>query len=182
MVYVYLAEGFEETEAVVTIDFLRRAGLEVNTVGVDSRGVVGSHEMLLEADLLIERVSLSDTLEAIVLPGGSVGAKRLAVSEDVKKALMYAAEKGVLIAAICAAPAVLGQLGLLEGKKATCYPGLEDKLTGAKVVSNPVVVSDNIITGKSAGVTLEFAEAIVTALKGQKAADKVIAAMYGKNR
>ena len=181
MVYVYLADGFEEVEAVATIDFLRRAEIEVMTVAVGNRGVAGAHDILIEADLLIEHVKLNEDLEAIVLPGGAVGARQLAASEDVKKALLFAAENNVLIAAICAAPGVLGQLGLLESKKAACYPGLEDKLTGATVVTDPVVVSDYIITARAAGVTLEFAKTIAAALKGQEAADKVYAAMYGKS-
>ncbi len=181
MVYVYLADGFEEMEAIATIDFLRRAGIEVATVAVGNRAVVGAHDILVEADLLTEHVKLTDELTAIVLPGGLSGVKQIAASEDVKKALLFAAENNVLIAAICAAPTVLGQLGLLEGKQAVCYPGHEDKLTGAILASEPVVVSDTVITARAAGVTLEFAKTVAAALTDQQTADKVYAAMYGQS-
>ena len=174
MVCVFLAEGFEEVEAVATIDFLRRAGLTVKTYTADRRAVKGSHGILVEADELVEKLKLDDTLQAVVLPGGLQGTQKLAASEEISEAIRFAAENNKIVAAICAAPSILGKMGLLKGRKAVCYPGFEKELTGAEVCEDDVVVSGNYITARAAGVTWQFAAAIVTALKSEQEADAIL--------
>ncbi|MGI6745718.1 MAG: Chaperone protein YajL [Firmicutes bacterium ADurb.Bin300] len=174
MVYLFLAEGFEEVEAIATIDFLRRAGIDVFTVSLSGIAVLGAHGILIEADALNEKLSFGDELEGIILPGGAKGTEGLGVCEEVEAAIKFCYENNRLIAAICAAPTILAQTGILEGKKATCYPGLENKMDGARIVSDNVVVQGNIITGKAAGVTWEFAAAITEYLRGKDKANDVL--------
>jgi len=175
-VYVFLAEGFEEIEAVVPIDILRRAGAKVQTAGVSGKRVRGSHNIEITADITLDDVT--DDAAMIILPGGMPGTDNLQKSqktvEIVKK--YYNAEK--YIAAICAAPKILGELELLNGKKATCYPGFEKYLTGATVTQNSVEVDKNIITGKGAGAAYDFAFALVELLFGKEKASGLRQAMY----
>mgnify|MGYP003299897177 CR=1 FL=1 len=165
MVVVFLANGFEEIEALATVDILRRAGLSVCTVGVGGHTITGAHGIIVQSD-----VSVNDTLpaisdlEAVVLPGGLPGTTNLAACTTVTQYVMAASHAHVLIAAICAAPSILGQLGLLRGKCATCYPGYEDTLIGATIGTDLVVSDGNYITAKGAGVTTKFALAIVSQL------------------
>lgn len=160
MVYLFLADGFEETEALVTVDFLRRAGYEVRTVGVGKAMLTGAHGISVIADTLEDEVVLDEKIEAVVLPGGMPGTLNLKASETVKKAVLYANSQKKTVGAICAAPSVLGEWGLLKGKTATCYPGFEDALVGAEVCDAPCVISDNIVTAKGAGAVFEFAAAL----------------------
>ena len=156
MIYVFLADGFEEMEAIAPVDILRRCGAEVLTVSItDDRAVKGTHGISVLADILGSNCNFEDA-EAVVLPGGLPGADNLENSELVKKAVLLANEKGAKLAAICAAPKVLGKFGMLSGKKATCYPGFEDELIGAEKSDEKVCVSDNIITGCGAGAAYEF--------------------------
>ncbi len=173
MVYLFLAEGFEEVEAITAIDFLRRAGVKVTTVSVGGIAARGAHGVLIEADTLSERLPLNDETQGVILPGGSLGTQNLKASEDVEKAVTFCYENNKIIAAICAAPTVLAGLGMLEGKKAACYPGLEGEMAGAEVVSDSVVVCDNIVTGRAAGVSWEFAAAIAQLLVGKEKTDAV---------
>lgn len=170
MVYVFLAEGFEEMEALAPIDVLRRAGLEVTTVGVGGKLIQGAHGVGFTADSDGEGLDFSD-VDCVVLPGGMPGTTNLDASAMVERCLMKAAEKGALIAAICAAPSVLGHKGLLNGKKATCFPGFEEELLGAVHTGAPVEKDGNIITARGAGVALDFALALVAQLKGEAAAE-----------
>lgn len=163
MVYVFLAEGFEEMEAIAPIDLLRRAGCDVVTVAVGERTVMGAHGIPLQADITEAEVSY-DGLEAVILPGGMPGTLNLEASETVQKALDHAWENALVIGAICAAPSVLGHKGFLNGKHAVCYPGFENDLRGATVDATPVAVDGNVITAKGAGVATDFGLALVEAL------------------
>ncbi len=165
MIYLFLADGFEEIEALTTVDILRRADFSVTTVGVGGRQITGSHHIPVIADRIDTDITDFSDATAVILPGGLPGTTNLAGSETVKAALQYAAEHpDVLIAAICAAPSVLGGYGLLQGLKATCYPGYEDALIGATLCDQSVVRDGRVVTGKGAGVTVDFALQIVSAL------------------
>ena len=183
MVYVFLADGFEEIEALTPIDILRRAGVSVTSVGVTGKTVTGSHGISVEADITeseaADALSRAD-IEAVVLPGGMPGAATLDKHEGLRKLLLDFAAKGKPIAAICAAPMVLGKLGLLKGRKATCYPSFEQYLEGAECVSEPVVRDGNIITGMGPGAAMEFALAIVELLAGKEKVDELAEAMCVK--
>lgn len=172
MIYVFLANGFEETEAIAPIDILRRSGADVKTVGIGGKAVTSSHNVTVLADLE-ENELTTDGLEAVILPGGMPGTLNLEASKTVQSCIDYAAENGLVLGAICAAPSVLGHKGLLEGKKATCFPGFEKDLLGAKVTDLPAVTDGNIITGKGAGAAVEFGLALSAKLCGEQTADKV---------
>lgn len=162
--YIFLTTGFEEIEAIATIDVLRRAGLNVVTVSVESsRQVEGSHGVVVTADTLLEANDYSDS-SILILPGGTV---RLGEFDFLNKLLVSQNNAGKPIAAICAAPSLLGRLGILEGKEAICYPGFERYLQGAKVVDKRVAADGNVITGRGPGCTVEFALKIVEVLLGQ---------------
>lgn len=177
MIYAFFANGFEESEAIVPIDILRRAGLDVKLVSVtDDLMVTGSHGMTLKTEVFFDDVDFKDA-ELLFLPGGMPGTKNLDAHAGLCELLQDSAEKGVFLAAICAAPSVFGGLGLLNGETATCYPGFEDKLIGAKVTKNPVEVSHNFITGKGAGAAMKFALKLVEVLKGEKIATELSAAI-----
>ena len=172
MVYVFLANGFEETEAIAPIDILRRSKADVRTVGVGGKTITGSHGIPVTADLTEDELT-TDGLEAVILPGGMPGTLNLEASETVSKYVDYAAANGLLVCAICAAPSILGHKGLLDGKKATCFPGFEKDLHGAKVKALPAVADGNFITGKGAGAAVEFGLKISEALCGKATAQKV---------
>lgn len=177
MIYVFLANGFEETEAVVPIDILRRAGFDVKLISItDELLVTSSHGVTIKADTTFDETDFNDA-EMLFLPGGMPGTKNLDAHAGLCELLQDSAEKGVKLAAICAAPSVFGNLGLLNGKEATCYPGYEDQLMGASVSENPVVVSDNFITARGAGVAMKFALKLVEVLKGKKIAEELAAAI-----
>lgn len=172
MVLLYLADGFEEIEALAPVDFLRRAGVEVTIVGVSGKSCRGAHGITVEADILIGEESLDDTISGVILPGGMPGAENLDNCASVHKAIDYCLAEGKIVAAICAAPFVLGKKGALEDKKATCFPGFEEYLYGAQVVGDGVVTDGNIITARGAGVAWEFGAAILSALgEKEKSAD-----------
>ncbi len=174
MVYIFLAEGFEEVEAITPIDYLRRSGLDVCCVGVGGLQIKGSHNIVVEADVELENCDFNLKNSLIILPGGIKGTKNLSSNEKVLKILKEVNECGSL-AAICAAPTILGKLNLLVDKKACCYPGCEQLLTGADVVFNKdVVVYDNVITSKGAGTAQQFAFEIVKYLKGEEFATKLM--------
>ena len=177
MYYVFLAEGFEEVEALAPIDIMRRADIEVYTVGVGHKTVTGSHGIPVVADVIDCEIGPDSDCEGIILPGGMPGTLNLEKADTVQKFIDYCAENGKLLAAICAAPSVLGHKGLLNGKKAVCFPGFEEQLQGAEVCSDAVVRDGNIITGAGMGVALEFGLALVSVLKGEDAARKLRAAV-----
>lgn len=160
MVYMFLANGFEETEAIGCLDVLKRANIDVCTAGVGGKQITGSHGVTVFADILVEDINW-ENIDGVILPGGMPGTTNLQNNETVIKAVKKCSEKGALVAAICAAPMVLGGLGILDGKNAVCYPGFEGYLTGAKVQSDLVVADDNIITAKGAGASMLFGSKIV---------------------
>ncbi len=169
MIYLFLANGFEEIEALCPLDLLRRAGLEVTTVGIGGEMICGAHGISVAADIP-DTLFADSSPDMLILPGGMPGAKNLDESRVVDAALRVAARKGAYLAAICAAPMVLGRRNLLDGKRATCFPGFEGELAGATVAEERVVRDGNVITAKGMGVALEFGLALVAALKGEEAA------------
>lgn len=179
---VFLADGFEEVEAVAPIDFLRRAGVEVVVVSLNDNGVsTGSHRIPIVADASLARFAEGfDAREwdAALLPGGMPGASNLAASETIGAILKALAEKGALIAAVCAAPVVvLHPLGLLAGRRFTCYPGLEKTVVGAQWSEDDVVIDGNFITSRGAGTACAWAAAIIERLLGEDAAVKIAASV-----
>ena len=169
MIYMFLANGFEEVEALAPLDLLRRAGLEVTTVGIGGDVIRGSHNITVHADIP-EELYADAAPDMIILPGGMPGAKNLDENRTVDMALRAASRNGAYMAAICAAPMVLGHRGLLNGKEAICYPGFEKELTGAQISDKKVVVDGRIITAAGMGVALEFGLTLVALLKGEEAA------------
>ena len=176
MIYILLADGFEETEMIAPLDLLRRAEIPVQTVGVTGKTVTGAHGIPVVADILPEDVDKT-IAEGVVLPGGMPGTTNLQASGFVEELILACAKEKKLVAAICAAPMILGELGLLAGKDATCFPGFEEHLKGAKVTSAPVAVAGNIITGKGAGAALEFGAALVNFCTGTGVGETILAQM-----
>ena len=173
MVYILLGTGFEETEAIAPLDLLRRAGVETMTVGINGKTVYGGHGIGVEADITIEKMDLTD-LEMIVLPGGLGGVASARASRLALDALRFAYENDKYVAAICAGPTVLADLGITDGKNATCYPGCEGQMGSANMIPDAAFVWDGrVITGTSAGCAIPFGLALIAALKGQEAADAV---------
>ena len=173
MIYVFLANGFEETEAVAPIDMLRRAGEELKTVGVTGKTVTSSHGITVTADITADEIRLDDALKMIVLPGGMPGTNNLEASADVQRAIDFCAENGRFIGAICAAPKIIGAKGLLNGRKAVCFPGFESFLEGADVQTDIVVRDGDYVTAKGAGAAVAFGLKLVEALSGKALADKL---------
>jgi len=172
-VAVPLASGFEEIEAVCIIDVLRRAEIEVKVISTTGKlEVTGSHNIKLMSDILFEHVNF-EKIDMLVLPGGMPGANNLKNHVGLQKQILNFNKNGKPLGAICAAPLVFGNLGILKNKTATCYPGFEKQLLGAKVTGKSVEVSEKIITGKGAGVAIEFALKIVEILKGKELSDEL---------
>ncbi len=168
MFYIFLADGFEEIEALCPYDLLLRADIPVKTVSInETRRVIGTHNIAVEADLTITDISLDDRIEGIMLPGGMPGAANLEKCSVVQDFITKACEEDKLICAICAAPFVLGNRKLLAGRRATCFPGFEDTLSGAEVTSDKVVTDKNIITAKGMGAAFDFGIEIVKYFKGE---------------
>jgi len=173
MVYVLLGTGFEETEAIAPIDLLRRAGVQVLTVGIGSKIIYGGHGIGVEADITLEEMDLTN-LDMIVLPGGLGGVASIRASKEALAAVAFAAENGRYVAAICAGPTILADLGITDGRKATCYPGCEENMGSAQCISNEACVQDgNVITGTSAGCAIPFGLKLIAALKGEETAKTV---------
>lgn len=174
MIYVHLAEGFEEVEALTIVDVLRRAGEDAKTVSITGeRQVTGTHGIPVIADILYEEADY-DKCKMIVLPGGLPGAANLEAHEGLAAHIRcFAEDPAKKLAAICAAPMAFGTHGVIWGKRATIYPGMEERLTGAEATGDAVTVDGNIITGKGPAYAMEFALALVKELKGKAAADKV---------
>ncbi len=174
---LFLAQGFEEIEAIATTDVLRRAGVKVVTVAIgDDVNVVGAHDVVVQADALLSEVSLSDA-DALILPGGWPGAKNLSECKPLVDAIVKQHAEGEWVAAICAAPFVLGVNGILKGKEATCYPGFEKDLQGATFVEKGVVVSGNVITARGPAFSIDFGLAIAEVLVGKENAEDVAKGM-----
>ena len=173
MVYVLLGTGFEETEAITPIDLMRRAGIEVITVGVNGKVIYGGHKIGVEADITIGEMDLT-AMDMIVLPGGLGGVASVRASEEAMEALRFAWDNGKYVAAICAGPTVLADLHITDGRSTTCYPGCESGMGSAIMVENaPCVRDGKLITGTSAGCAIPFGLALIQALKGEAAAKAV---------
>jgi len=183
MVYVFLADGFETVEALCPIDIMRRAGIEVTTVSINKTTSVKSKQnIIVTADITAAKLpspeKIAENLEAVVLPGGLPGADNLDASDAVDAMLSIASVTGAWIAAICAAPYILGKRGLLKGKKAICYPGFEDMLDGASVTDAKVVTDGNIITAKAMGASCELGFELVTHLRSYSLAEEIRGSVY----
>ena len=172
MVYVLLGTGFEEVEAIAPVDLLRRAGVQVLTVGITGKCVYGSHNIGIEADITLDEVDLTD-LEMVVLPGGLGGVASIRASKEALDVVRFAWENDKYVAAICAGPTVLADLHITDGKKATCYPGCEGGMGNANVVAEACVQDGKVITGASAGCAVKFGLALIKTLKGPEAADTI---------
>lgn len=173
MVYMLLGTGFEETEAIAPLDLLRRAGIPVLTVGVNGKTVYGGHKIGIEADITLDQLDLTD-LQMIVLPGGLGGVASVSASPEAMAALRFAYENDRFVAAICAGPTVLAQLGITDGKNATCYPGCEEQMGSANMLPDKAAVRDGkLITGTSAGCAVAFGLELVAALKGSEVAAQI---------
>ena len=180
MVYCFLAEGFEEVEALAAVDMIRRAGIELKTVGVGGKLISGAHGIRVECDTVCDDIFFDNTLEAVVLPGGMPGTLNLEKDNTVQRAIDFAVSNGKLLCAICAAPSILGHRGLLDGKEAIAYPGFEKDLEGAVISDKYVVRDSNIITAKGAGVAVDFGLEIVSAISGADKADEIRKAIQCK--
>ncbi len=172
MYYMLLGTGFEETEAIAPLDLLRRAGVSVATVGLNGKTIYGSHHIGVEVDLEIHQLDLT-TLEGIILPGGLGGVASIRACDPAMDAIRFAWDNGKLTAAICAGPTVLADLGIPDGKNATCYPGCEGQMGSANMVCAAAVTDGNLITGTSAGCAVPFGLALVAAICGQAEADRI---------
>lgn len=172
MVYLLLGTGFEEIEAIAPLDLLRRAGVEIATVGLEGKTIYGSHKIGIAADLTIQELD-PETIDMIILPGGWGGVASIKACPEALQAVQYAYRHGKWVAAICAAPTILGELGLLDGKEATCYPGCEPQLGGANPVPAAAVTDGRVITGTSAGCAIPFGLALIAALKGPEVSQAI---------
>lgn len=173
MVYVFLAKGFEIVEAMAPVDILKRAGIVTYTVSItDDKLVESSNGTKVFADMTMEDIDFSKG-EMLVLPGGLPGADNLAACHNLVSNLVQYNKEGKKVAAICAAPYVLGENGILEGKKATCYPGFEEKLVGAEYLEEQVVTSENVITSCGMGASVQFGLELVKALVGEEVAKDI---------
>lgn len=173
MVYMLLGTGFEETEAIAPLDLLRRADVDVLTVGLNGKTVYGSHGIGVEADIEIGEMDLTN-LDMIILPGGGRGVASIRASKEALEAVRFAWENGKFVAAICAGPTVLADLGITNGKDATCYPGCEAQMGSANMLPGAAAVRDgNVITGTSAGCAIPFGLNLIEALRGKEEADRV---------
>ncbi len=173
MVYMLLGTGFEETEAIAPLDLLRRAGVEIRTVGLNGKVITGSHGIPMVADLEISEAGFSDA-EMVILPGGLGGVASIRGCAPAMDAIAKAWNDGKFVAAICAGPTVLADLHITDGKQATCYPGCEDGMGSAQVVTHAAAVRDGkLITGASAGCAIPFGLKLIEALKGNEEAERI---------
>ena len=172
-VYAFLAEGLEEVECLAVVDVLRRSGVEVTLVSVgETKEIVGSHGIRLTADALFEETN-PDQADILFLPGGMPGTKNLQAHQGLAEATRKAAKQGRRIAAICAAPSILGTMGLLKGRTATCYPGFEDMLEGASYTSQGVITDGNITTSRGLGYALALGLELIRLLQGPQQAERI---------
>lgn len=177
MLYMFFADGFEEVEAIATLDVIRRAGIEIKSIGVDSDTVYGSHNIPVICDETINNIDFDNTVEGIILPGGMPGTTNLMNNSVVERFIDLCYENNKLICAICAAPMILGRKGILENKDAVCFPGFEDELKGAIISSDFVCKCGNIITAKGMGSAIKFGLEIVAELTDKSTADKLLSSL-----
>lgn len=170
---MFFATGFEEVEALMTVDLLRRGGVDIKMASVtDAMTVTGSHDIQVGMDTTLAQLDMEE-MDAVIIPGGMPGTNNLGASERVCQVLKDMNQKGKLVAAICAAPSVLGACGILKGKRATCYPGFEEKLEGAEFVDEMAVVDENVVTSRGLGTSMEFGLALVEQLVSTEKAEEV---------
>lgn len=170
---IFFADGLEEIEGLTVVDLFRRAGIPIDIVSINgSKTVTGAHGIVIQADLLLDELNFDD-VNMLILPGGMPGTIHLGECELLCSELKHAAADGRYVAAICAAPSVLGKLGILSGHAATCYPGFEDELTGAQVMETPVVVDGHVITSRGMGTAIEFAAELIALLKDRVTAEQL---------
>ncbi len=170
---IFLADGFEEIEALTVVDLLRRAGIEITMVSIMGRKTVtGSHNIAVEADVLFDEADI-DGADMLILPGGQPGTRNLFACEPLKEKIKEFNDKEKPLSAICAAPTVYGKMGILEGKRATCYPGCEVDLLGADTQTTEVVKDANFITSRGMGTAIPFGLAIIEHFQGKEAADSM---------
>lgn len=174
MVVCFLANGFEEIEGLTPVDCLRRCEKEVITVGIGGVIIRGSHGIPVITDMEDNELKLTSAIDMIILPGGMPGTLNLEKNKTVQDAVDYCMENNIPIAAICAAPSILGHKGYLKGKKAVCYPGFENELDGAEVLDEAVCVDGNIITACGMGAAIQFSHAIIEKLFSKERADRLI--------
>ena len=178
---IFMAKGCEEIEGLTVVDIVRRAGIEIETISItDENKVTSSHKIIFETDTTKDKVDFS-CYDGIVLPGGLPGTTNLGADATVNKVIKEFAQEGKLVCAVCAAPSVLGLAGILEGKKATCYPGYEDKLLGATFTEEKVAVDGNVITSRGLGTTIPFALEIVRYFSGDEVADTIAQKIIWQN-
>lgn len=180
MVVCFLANGFEEIEALTPVDCLRRCSVEVLTVGVGSCIINGSHHIPVVCDTDTDSFDIPSDLELLILPGGMPGTLNLEKSSVIQKTIDYCVSNNIPISAICAAPLILGHKGILEGRNATCYPGFESELHGARVLNENVVVDGNIITACGMGAALDFSLALVEKLVSKERAKELYLSLKRK--
>ena len=172
-VCVFLADGFEEIEGLTVVDLLRRAGIETRTVSIMGREEIrGAHGIIVKADGLFENTDFSE-VEMLVLPGGMPGTIHLKEHKGLEELILKHNEEKKYLAAICAAPTVFGGMGILKGKKAICYPGMEEGLTGAEVTCQPAVTDGHITTSRGLGTAIDFALALISELRDKESADTI---------
>lgn len=172
-VLIFFADGTEEVEALTPLDYLRRAGAEVTLVGVGGEYLVGSHKITVKADVTLDAINENVDFDMLVIPGGMPGTNNIEASEKAQALITRAEKEHKFIGAICAAPKILGARGILNGKAATCYPGFEKFLFGAKISNEKAVKDGSVITATGAGAANEFALGLISALYGDDASDKI---------
>ncbi len=177
MFYMFFADGFEEVEAIATLDVIRRADIEIKSVGVGGKTVYGSHGISVNCDIYSDEICEFSDCSGVILPGGMPGTLNLFDCKKVHDAIEYCNANDKFICAICAAPLILGRKGILNGVEAVCFPGFEDELKGAVISDKFVCTDGNIITAKGMGSAVNFGLAIVTAVKGQAFADELRATL-----
>lgn len=177
MVYIILGKGFEEAEAIIPCDLLRRAGVDVRFAGIGGREIVGGHGICVQADCVAEETEL-DQAQMLVLPGGLGGVASIRGCAPVMEAVRSLWNRGGYVAAICAAPTLLSCLDIPRGKRAVCYPGMEEQMTGAICCDAPAVTDGKLITGKAAGTAFDFGLLLVEALCGKDAAKEIAASVF----
>ncbi len=173
MFYIFFADGFEEVEAIATLDVIRRAKIEIKSVGIGNNVVTGSHGMKFICDLTDSDVLTENNLQGVILPGGMPGTTNLMANPVVNNFIDYCFKNNLFLCAICAAPMILGKKGILNSRKAICFPGFEDELLGAEISDNFVCRDGNIITAKGMGSAVNFGIEIVAAVIGRDAADEL---------
>ncbi|MBR2021974.1 MAG: DJ-1/PfpI family protein [Clostridia bacterium] len=175
MVLLFLADGFEEIEALTQVDYLRRAGIEITTVGVNGEYATGTRNIVVKADTTLDRIDYTDDVEMVILPGGLGGMNGMKSSEKVCSIVKKAEKDGKFVTAICASPTIFAHLDMVKGKKCVCYPGMENELieAGGIYTDEPVVKDGTMITARAAGASEEFSFELIRVLKGEDAAEKV---------